>query len=387
MDRLSLRLLIILGTLVLMFYAALPWIIESLAPWLGSERPLVLSIILLVVGGLTLIVAYSSGVRSLEHHDRLHQAVEKAREDYVRLFHSSPEGIFSANENFAFTRLNISGSHIFRVTEPMDMIGKRIPSICANPTEGREFFEEIKLSPGAVQGRTIKMRSPRKNMPLWVEFTCQARRNKEGRVIGVDGIFRDVSDRVLAEDKASERFEKLQSAYLELGRVHRHMALLLDTCQLQRDENLDENEVLRSVIQSTSTLLQADAGVIFYIDDVKNRAVPVSSMDINESPLKNYVEISKSASLLEILKNPISQAIPAASSTGNLIRSVEKEGFKSAIAVPCVYRGRSIGLLELYSREGKLEIIDRELIRVLATQGAIALHDMRKKINKTAQTA
>ena len=90
--------------------------------------------------------------------------------------------------------------------------------------------------------------------------------------------------------------------------------------------------------------------------------------------------------MVDILRNPISQAIPASASSGILIRQIEKESFSSAIIVPLIYRGHTNGILEVYSRTNKLEIFDRELIRVLATQGAIVIQDMQKTTKEASHS-
>lgn len=371
MQRRSYTFLLTLAVLTVLLQAATPWVLPREGAWLGVASAVLTSILVLALGLIVVFAAYAVGRRSLSHHDRLHAAFEQAREDYIRLFHTTPEGIFTADDQFALQTLNLSGARILGAIEPSSLIGKRFTSLCADPDAVRAVFERAALEPIPVQGSLLQLRVQRgDDAPRWIEVTCQARRGGAGELLGVEGIFRDVSDRVRAESKATERFEKLQSAYLELGRVNRHLALLEETCLLHSSVQETPDELLRAGLHACAVILQAEAGILIQLDAKNGGGKVRDQIGLPDIGKNRSVKIRPN---VQGLLTHLPQDIPATQSVGATMKNLENTGLAWATVLPCLLHGEPVGVMELYRHEPHTETPDKRLLQAVASQIALVL--------------
>jgi PAS domain S-box-containing protein len=120
---------------------------------------------------------------------RIHRAVLEHASDF--LFFTNPEGVILWSNPANARRLGYGG--------PDDLVGTRAIDLYVNPRARRDMLKEL-LAGGHSQAFVAQIRT-RSGDPFYAEITCDVVRDDAGRIVGIVGVARDVSDRQsLAED-------------------------------------------------------------------------------------------------------------------------------------------------------------------------------------------
>lgn len=146
---------------------------------------------------------------------RLEKGLRASEERYRNLFQNIGDGAFQADLDGAFTDINRAGAEILGYDSPAEVLdcGMKAWELFSS-LEEYEALKEKALREGEV--RRVLGRYRRRNGSLgWLESTIRARSDASGKVTGLEGIFRDVSDRI----RYQEVLEALYSLWADLGDV------------------------------------------------------------------------------------------------------------------------------------------------------------------------
>lgn len=116
------------------------------------------------------------------------------RRQYEEFFNSLPDGAFVADAKGDIRMINASGAHALGFERPDELIGSPLTSLYANPSD-----HDAMLSVLGHKGRTDKsiFDWKRKNgEPMLVEITARPLRDADGKIHGIQGVFRDISKRL-----------------------------------------------------------------------------------------------------------------------------------------------------------------------------------------------
>jgi PAS domain S-box-containing protein len=131
--------------------------------------------------------------------DKLEKEVENAslelresEERYRRLFNTINDGVYEAELDGRIREINPAGAKILGSARN-ELIGKSLREFYINPGD-RDEFMRILMASGHIEGFHAHVRT-KDGILKWLETTAQTVKNPNGRISGVQGIFRDISSR------------------------------------------------------------------------------------------------------------------------------------------------------------------------------------------------
>ena len=180
----------------------------------------ILAITILVLHYYTLRLRYA-----WKRADQLHKEAQK----YKELFNSTWDGVFLTDEDGRFLIINQAGAQILGYKNPDNLLESRSKTInFFLQTESESKLREEIVREGYIRNRMIEFK--RKNRKKgFLELTAHVHKDEKGKIVGFEGIFRDITQRIQAENdlkaysKDLERLveEKTQEIVtLERKRIH-----------------------------------------------------------------------------------------------------------------------------------------------------------------------
>ncbi|UCH57177.1 MAG: response regulator [Candidatus Bathyarchaeota archaeon] len=134
---------------------------------------------------------------------------------YRGLFESIGDGAFQIDLDGNYTALNKAGAEILGFEDPTEVLGGALKAWETYLSiEEYEALQLKVLREGEVK-RVMRRFRRRKGSLGWLEITLKTRKDIHGNVVGLEGIFRDVSDRI----RYQEMLEAIYSLWVDLGEV------------------------------------------------------------------------------------------------------------------------------------------------------------------------
>ncbi|MGC9054892.1 MAG: PAS domain S-box protein, partial [Candidatus Hydrogenedens sp.] len=129
--------------------------------------------------------------------------LESSEERYRNLVNSMRDGIYQTNKEGVLTLINPFGARILGFDEPDSAIGTRIENLFLNTNDYKTFCSELEKNNYLNQFRVwIK---PIRGELICVEISAGYLKDEKSNIIGIEGIFRDITQNVLLEKEVHER--------------------------------------------------------------------------------------------------------------------------------------------------------------------------------------
>jgi len=147
--------------------------------------------------------------------DIRHEALVASEERHRAFIEASLDGVYFTDHNDIFRQINGAGAAIFGHPSPAEIIGKRAADYWADASDQERFLRELH-GKKSVRGYVIRGRKA-DGSDVYLEATSRLVESGEGSVIGIEGILRDITDRVGAEKELAEKNLELEDA---IGRAN-----------------------------------------------------------------------------------------------------------------------------------------------------------------------
>lgn len=203
----------------------------------------------------------------------------------------------------------------------------------------------------------------------WVSCTYGPNRNGTGEIMGVIGVLRDVTERVISDEKTAALYTETAEA-LERERRYNEIARLVSS-------SLELSEVLNNIARITGELFDT-AGVVFSL------AQTDGSMEI--SP-ESYQQPSGVKNVSALLNEPLQQVMSSGES--QLIEDYEQSpnarlegvnaGLHSCLVAPLTAGTTRLGAVALYSIRPLKRFSERDLtvLEMVGRQAGLAIQRAR----------
>lgn len=266
---------------------------------------------------------------------------------YRELIEGINEGVFRADAEGKFLTINQAGAKLLGFDRPQKVLG------CGLGVWGtllyleeREDLREVALQDGRV--RALGQFRRLDGSLVWLETTIKAVREAEGAVVGFEGFFREVSDRILY----LETLDTLQGFWADLGEVDS----LVEICGLAI-------EFLRGVIGFET------ASLIIVSALLSNKLAGGSLDAYSQNPMmKDRGAIARAVRTGEV------QTVPE--ERGDRGRSQESSAEESLplLVVPVKLGGEVVAVIEVGSaKAGGFLDEERKLVEIVADHVASAM--------------
>ncbi|RLB83929.1 MAG: histidine kinase [Deltaproteobacteria bacterium] len=160
---------------------------------------------------------------TIARRQRADKALRESEAKYRSLFESSIDAVCICSKDGYFIDINSAAVELFGYAKKEELPTK-IDSLYANPSDSLEFMSRIQRQ-GFLKDYPVDLRK-KDGTILHTLITATLRRDKDDRVIGYQGIIRDVTAKKRNEEKLKRSLENLRRA---MGATIQAMALTVET--------------------------------------------------------------------------------------------------------------------------------------------------------------
>jgi len=291
------------------------------------------------------------------------RAEENHREDekkYKELFDSTLDGIYQVDVDGVFVMMNPAGAKIFGHESPEEIIGRNALEYWRDPKDREAFRAELALKKSV---SLYHMRARNKNgKPVELESTSIIREDANGNFLGIDGILRDVTERVRADERIDRHIHKLSA---------------LRSIDLAISSSLDIRVTLKVFLEQVVSQLRVDACDVLLLNPHAKTLDFAASQGFRTSALRHtHLRLGQGYAGVAALENRVVSIPSVKKGDGDFKRLgvLEGEDIVAYYGVPLVAKGQVKGVLEIFHRS-PLEPDEEwlEFLEALALQAAIAI--------------
>jgi PAS domain S-box-containing protein/putative nucleotidyltransferase with HDIG domain len=283
---------------------------------------------------------------------RATEALKESEERYRALFEQSRDAISITTQGGRYVDVNPAFLALFGYTRD-ELMQTTAASLYANPEDRERFQEHIERS-GAVKDYELRLRR-KDGTEMDCVLTATVRRDDAGRVVGYEGITRDIT--------ARKRAERRLAAVYELGE-----RLVL---------NRDESQIAAMVVDSAWQVLRYAVCGLWLVDDRQELLVRAAHRPCPDAPeLPPFPLGGERGITVAVVRSAAPIYLPDVSKDPRYVDS--GMGSRSELCVPLRVGGRAIGALSVESsRPDAYDDADRQLLLVLADRAAVAIENAR----------
>jgi PAS domain S-box-containing protein len=323
----------------------------------------------------------------LEHQN---QELSDARQRYREQFDFAPDGYLVTDLTGVIEEANVAASLLLHV-EQAKLVGNSLAMYLQQDAQNLFSAQLLQMQSGAIE-RVRDWQNivrPEGGRPFPAALTVGVVRDTTGKPIGLRWLVRDITHFKRAEAERSELLVRERVARAEADAARR-LAFLAEASTLLA-ASLDSETTLTSVAKLAVPFL-ADWCFVYIIDDDGTvRRVAVAQADPTKDELARSLTHQSSPQVPEwmtrVLSSARSEIIPKVSlgvlqsvaTSDEHLDLIEKVGARSAMVVPLVARGRTLGCIALVSSQDQKAFAeaDRVLAEDLARRCAYAVDNAR----------
>jgi PAS domain S-box-containing protein len=146
--------------------------------------------------------------------ENAYEALQQSEERHRTFIEASLDGVYFSDRNGVFRRINRAGAEILGNASGQDIIGRPATDFWYDPKDRERFVKEIKEKKSV---KAFVMRARRADgREIVLEATSRLVEDEHGSYAGIEGILRDVTERMLAKHQLEEKNRELEVAYVDL---------------------------------------------------------------------------------------------------------------------------------------------------------------------------
>ncbi len=305
----------------------------------------------------------------LELHDytvRLEKIVEErtrklriSEEKYRRLFETSKDVVFFCDSEGYFIDINQAGVDLFDYESKNEILKLNLAQhLFFNPDEGK-IIKEMVYRNGFIKDYEVELKK-KDGIKVPSLMTSNLRRDERNNIVGYEGIIIDLTER-----------KKIEQEKDIVNNINKILA-----------SKLDIREVFKSLTAELNQVIDFDRMSVTLLDDKREEFLIFAvSKDYDSSGLEEGMHYSKYGTLAgKVVDNGevymVNDTSRGAFSTDPILY---KEGIKSRMAFPLIYKGETIGSVNFGSRKvnnfSENQLFD--FVSKIAPQLAIAIDNTR----------
>lgn len=157
------------------------------------------------------LVCLEGYVQDVTEHIAAEDALRDSEHRFRRILDNMQDAYFQADLEGRLVLVSPSAAVMYRFSSPEEMIGLEAVSLYADPDDRAGLFERLRLTGRVTDFAGIARRAD--GSVFHASMNAQYVVDAEGVAIGVEGLVRDISDRVAAADALRQSEQKFSDAF------------------------------------------------------------------------------------------------------------------------------------------------------------------------------
>ncbi len=282
-----------------------------------------------------------------------------SEEKYRRLFETSKDVVFFCDMDCNFIDINQAGVDLFGYESKNDILKLNLSRHLFFNSEEGKMIREMVYRNGFIKDYEVELKR-KDGIKVPCLMTSNLRRDERNNVIGYEGIIIDLTER--------KRIEQEKDI---MNNINKILA-----------SKLDIREVFKSLCEELNKVIDFDRMSVALLDEKRNEfSIFALSKDYGVSRLDEGVHYSKYGTLAGKVVEDGEIYMVSDTSTGPFSTDpiLLKEGIKSRVAFPLIYKGETIGSVNFGSKKvnnfSESQVFD--FVNKIAPQLAIAIDNTR----------
>jgi len=271
----------------------------------------------------------------IEDFKQSQEALKEAEQKYKRIFENLKDMVYVTTTDGKFIDVNQAGIEMLGYENKEELFKITVRDTYLNPEERQKFLNEINRE-GFVKDFETKLKR-KDGTPIDTLITASLRRNEEGRILGYEGIIKDISLRRKIEDELVQRKEELQTLY--------DLSVLIN-------QTLDLERILPIALEKALSFTGFEKGTVHLISRDEENLELKSDQGFSPAFLEN-VKVMKYgegvAGKAIISRKPIIFPISQYPSQ-RILPFLRDEEVQLTVGIPLLAKGKAIGAITLSSR-------------------------------------
>ncbi len=292
-----------------------------------------------------------------------HEDSKEAEERYQRIFENSKDMFFATSFDGRHVDVNQTGVDLLGYGSKEEMMQVYARDVFLDSEDQKRFMDEL-AETGFVKDFETKLKR-KDGTPINVLITAHTRRDDSDRILGYEGIVKDISDRKRMEEELVQRAGELQALY--------DLSMLIN-------QNLDLDKVIPLALEQALSLTAFEMGSIHLLDEENgilhlkfqrglspNLAEKVKTFKVGEGVVGRAVQ----------LKRPVFYPIDDFPDPDRL-PILRESKVQALLGFPLLAKGKAIGGMVLLTRSYR--VLPKNEINLLASIGnqiGLALENAR----------
>ena len=206
----------------------------------GSERKVKMDVGLATYRGRPATIGT---IHDITEERKKEEELQRSEEKYRTLVEHSQDVIYRTDTGGRLIMVSPSGAALLGYDSPQDLLGKSIEDDLYFSPKKRQEFLEVLAGTGMVKNYEITLRH-RNGSPVIISTSCHYYHDKDGSVLGIEGILHDITRLKQKETELRQAYEQIAAAEEELRSQYDELMRKGDALQQERDFS---NGVLDSV--------------------------------------------------------------------------------------------------------------------------------------------
>jgi PAS domain S-box-containing protein len=284
------------------------------------------------------------GFRDITERKQAELALMQERQLLRTLMDNLPDLIYFKDRESRFTRINLAHAKAFRLSEPVQALGKTDFDFFTDEHARQAFTDEQEI---IRTGQPMVGKEEKETWPdghvTWASTTKMPLRDAQGNILGTFGVSRDISDRKRAE----EGLRRANRALTAIGAVNQTILHASEELPLLQ-------EVCRCIVEHAGYRM---AWVGFLHEGEPRTLRPVAHAGLDKGYLDSinvtYDDSERgrgpAGTAARTRRPAIVRNISTAADFAPWRAEASARGYASAISLPLLYADKLLGVLSIYS--------------------------------------
>ena len=271
-----------------------------------------------------------------------------------------------AEQMFGYTAEEITGKSV-RVIVPHYLLEKK---------ESDRLLDEANEKGFVRNYETVRLR--KNGEAITISLTYTAVKNEQGGNIGYSVIYRDITKQKEDERQLQERLDRMQEAYLEMGKQRRYLDYISDAVDMCGETNSVQH-VANFIVNAVVMLTKVDACTLrlYRPRDEKLELIAMTGVpgdwwgkklvSLPGTTWERAMKLKRPIKIPDITKDPSYVSATLA----------RKNSLRSSFIIPFFVRSKFVGTLTLYlsdENQRQMQLFDDDFLTIFAQQSAVALY-------------